>query len=123
MTVSESDMYKKAAKGAVMVETNPRVEHNAMDVEDGRREGKESRLADKKGQSHLQKGTAEEDFERVPSGLTKIDAGAIRGVQVTMMANMVSHAEDEVVRDTGHDVVVDTHDARRIPLPLRRRLE
>ena len=33
----------------------------------------------------------------------------IRSAQVTMMTNMVGHAEDVVVRDTDHAVVENTH--------------
>ena len=56
----------------------------------------------------------------MPSGQITIGVGAIGSAQVTMMAHMVGHAEDVVVRDTGHDVVEDTHDARELPSPLRR---
>ena len=65
-------------------------------------------------------GTAQEDLdcwdasiESVPSSQTTINVGAIRSGPVTMMAHMVGHTEDVVVRDTGHNVVVDTHKATK----------
>ena len=56
----------------------------------------------------------------MPSGLTTINVGAVMGPHITMTAHMIRHAEDEMVRDTGHDVVEDTHDACGIPSLLRR---
>ena len=69
---------------------------------------------------HYKEGTTQEDLERVPSGRTTIDEEAIRCAQVTMMAHMFWHTEDEEVRDTGHGVVNDTHDAHETSSPPRR---
>ena len=118
---SESDKYKKAAKGSVMIKTNPRGEYDAMDEVQNWAE-RADWLTKRVIHTYRndEKGTAQEDLERAPSGLTMINAGAVRSAQVTMMAHMVRHTENEMVRDTGHAVVEGTHDARGIPSPLRR---
>ena len=65
-----------------------------------------------------EEGSAKEDLERldaseesVTSSKTTIDVETIRSAQMTMMTHMVRHADDVVVRATGHALVEDARNA------------